>query len=167
MRRWYVAYTHVGAENLAEGHLARQGFEAYLPRYVKQVRHARKSRAVKAPLFPRYIFVSIDLETQRWRAINGTQGISHLVAMGSRPNAVPDGVVEEIQCREGDDRLIEVWETPPFETGDAVEVTSGALAEQVGRFLRADTAERVVLLMDILGRGIEVKLPNETVRAYA
>jgi transcriptional antiterminator RfaH len=31
------------------------------------------------PLFPRYIFVGLDLEEKSWRSINGTRGISNLL----------------------------------------------------------------------------------------
>ena len=77
--RWYVVQSHPHAELRAVAHLQRQGFETYLPRYRKRRRHARRIETVEAPLFPRYLFVSIDLATQRWRAIHSTIGVSHLV----------------------------------------------------------------------------------------
>ena len=33
----------------------------YLPRYLKRRRHARRVDIVAAPLFPRYLFVAIDM----------------------------------------------------------------------------------------------------------
>ena len=68
-RRWFVAQTHVHAETKATFHLARQGFEIYLPRYLKKRRHARRVDTVAAPLFPRYVFISVDMATQRWLSI--------------------------------------------------------------------------------------------------
>lgn len=167
MKRWYVAYTHRGAEVMAEGHLDQQGFRTYLPRCLGTVRHARRVREVVVPLFPRYIFVEIDLQVQRWRSINGTRGISYLVSTGDRPAPVPEGVVEEIRSREGDRSLIELPETVPYEPGEAVEITAGALSDQVGRFIRVDARRRVILLLELLGRGLEVSIPTEAVRAYA
>ena len=167
MNRWYVAYTHLGAEVLAEGQLQQQGFGAYLPRCLRTIRHARRVRDVIVPLFPRYIFVEIDMQVQRWRSINGTRGVSYLVSMGDRPAAVPDGIVDEIRSRETDGNLIEIPRTAPYETGETVEITAGALADQVGKFIRVDARQRVVLLLELLGRGLEVSVPTETVRAYA
>ena len=66
--RWYVVQTQAHAETKACWHLARQGFETYLPRYLKRRRHARRVEMVQAPLFPRYLFVVIDIATQRWRS---------------------------------------------------------------------------------------------------
>ena len=62
MNRWYVAQTHAQAEAKALLNLARQGFQSYLPQYVKRRRHARRVEWVKAPLFPRYLFVRFDLD---------------------------------------------------------------------------------------------------------
>ena len=166
MKRWYVAYTQLGAETLAEGQLIQQGFETYLPRCIRTIRHARRVRDVVVPLFPRYLFIEIDMQVQRWRSVNGTRGVSYLVAMGDRPAAVPQGIVEEIKSRETSDKLIEVPQKLPYETGETVEVTTGALTDQVGKFLRMDARQRVVVLLELLGRGLEVSVPREAVRAY-
>lgn len=167
MNRWYVAYTQIGAEIMAEGQLQRQGFHTYLPRCLRTVRHARRVRDVIVPLFPRYLFVEVDMQVQRWRSINGTLGVSYLVSMGDRPAQVPDGIVDEIKSRETGSNLIEVPEAAPYEAGESVEIMGGALADQVGKFIRVDARRRVVLLLELLGRGLEVRVPQETVRAYA
>ena len=46
--RWYVVQTQPHAESKAVEHLARQGFGAYLPRYLKRRRHARKVELIAA-----------------------------------------------------------------------------------------------------------------------
>ena len=60
----------------------RQGYETYLPRYLKRRRHARKVDFAAKPLFPRYMFVAIDMATQRWRSVQSTIGVSRLVTNG-------------------------------------------------------------------------------------
>jgi len=167
MKRWYVVHTQPGSEILAQGQLENQGFRTYFPRFLKKVRHARSEKNVIAPLFARYIFVEIDMELQRWRSINGTRGVSYLLSMGERPSAVPNGVVEEIMSRESDDRLIQISEEIPYKTGEIIEITSGALADHVGNFLRMDKQKRIVMLLELLGRNVEVRLTSDTVRAYA
>jgi transcriptional antiterminator RfaH len=78
--RWYVAQTHPHAEVKAGLHLTRQGFDIYLPRYLKKGRHARRVETVAAPLYPGYVFVAIDCGVQRWRSIQSTIGVSRLVS---------------------------------------------------------------------------------------
>src|SRR3546814_1166550 len=79
MTRWYVAQTQAQGEERARLNLERQGFRTYLPRYRRERRHARRRDVVKAPLFPGYIFIELDLEQSPWRSINGTFGVTRLV----------------------------------------------------------------------------------------
>lgn len=166
MKRWYVVHTHPGAEAMAEGHLARQGFEAYLPRRLKERRHARRVDRIAAPLFPRYLFVAIDLAVQRWRAIHSTFGVASLVSFGERPAAVPEGVVEEVQRREGQDGLIALAPEQPFAPGEPVRITGGTFAEQSALFQTADDGQRVIVLLNLLGRDVRVRLPRAAVCGY-
>jgi len=59
-------------------------------------RHARKFKTELAPVFPGYIFVILNLDGQRWRSVNGTHGITRLIADGHRPLAVTPGIVETL-----------------------------------------------------------------------
>ena len=77
-QRWYIVQTHVRAELKATFHLRRQGFETYLPCYLKKSRHARRVDTVATPLFPRYLFVSVDTATQRWHSIGRPSALAGL-----------------------------------------------------------------------------------------
>jgi transcriptional antiterminator RfaH len=65
---WYVVHTHPHAEARAAAHRVRQGYSIHLPRYLRRRRRARRVDTVARPLFPRYLFVTIDRLAQRWRA---------------------------------------------------------------------------------------------------
>lgn len=158
MNRWYVAQTQAHAEERACLNLERQGFRTYLPRYRRERRHARRRDVVKAPLFPGYVFVQLDLERSPWRSINGTFGIARLVCHGERPAPVPAGVVEAIAAKAGSDGLIEL-QPPPLRKGEPLQIVSGALAECRGFFERMADRDRVVLLLDLLGRKVRVEAP--------
>ena len=58
---WYVVHTNPNKEEIAERHLIRQNYVIYFPRYKKIINHARKISTVVKPLFPRYLFIKIDL----------------------------------------------------------------------------------------------------------
>lgn len=164
MDRWYVAQTQVRGEERARVNLERQGFHTYLPRYRRERRHARRRDSVQAPLFPGYIFVRLDLETAPWRSINGTFGVSRLVCRGEQPAALPEGVVEEIAARESDEGLV-VLTPRPFRKGEALRIVTGALADCLGFFERMADRDRVILLLDLLGRKVRVQAPLEAVAA--
>jgi transcriptional antiterminator RfaH len=162
MKRWYVAQTQPHAEERARVNLERQGFRTYLPRYRRERRHARRRDIVKAPLFPGYIFVELDIEGAPWRSINGTLGVTQLVCYGERPAAVPAGMVEEIVGRAGEDGLIEL-QPATLRKGEPLRIVSGALAECRGLFERMADQDRVVLLLDLLGRTVRVQAPRASV----
>ena len=122
-RRWYVAQSHVHAESKAAMHLGRQGFEVYLPRYRKQRRHARRIDVVGAPLFPRYLFVSIDLETQRWHSIQSTIGITRLVGNSDEPSMVSPEIIKGLRDREDADGFVLLERRPRFRPGDRVRIS--------------------------------------------
>jgi transcriptional antiterminator RfaH len=167
MTQWYVAQTHANAEFKAAGHLLRQGFSVYLPKYMKLRCHARRKEWVPRPLFPRYLFVGTGPENGRWRAIQSTVGISQLVGFGDYPVHVPRDVIDGLQAREDERGMVAMKAEARFKKGQAVKFVTGALSEQIGLFDCIDDKERVVILLDLLGRQIRVQAPIENVQAYA
>ena len=95
-RRWYVVHSQPRREQIAAGHLAEQGYTVHLPTLRREIRHARRRRVVARPLFPRYLFVAVDVAAERWRPILGTRGVSALMMDGERPRPAPPGVVEAL-----------------------------------------------------------------------
>jgi transcriptional antiterminator RfaH len=154
--RWYVVHTQANAENKASANLARQGFSTYLPRYLKRRRHARRVDLVAAPLFPRYLFVKVDMAVQRWRSIYSTIGVSRLVSNGDHPAPVPECVVNFLKSRENASGLIKLDQQPKFRVGDQVRVVEGAFSDCLGIYDGMSDRERVEVLLDLLGRKVRV-----------
>jgi transcriptional antiterminator RfaH len=163
--RWFVAHTQPHAEAKATFHLKRQGFETYVPRYLKRRRHARKIETVAAPLFPRYLFVAFDTSAQRWRSIYSTVGVSRLVSNGDDPTMVPDGIVEELKSREDANGFIKLDSRSRFRPGDEIRVLDGAFSSCLGLFEGMAERERIAILLDLLGRKVRVVLDAELVVA--
>jgi transcriptional antiterminator RfaH len=164
-RRWYVVQTHVHAESKAALHLGRQGFEVYVPRYIKRRRHARRVDTVAAPLFPRYLFVSVDIATQRWHSIRSTIGITRLVTNGDVPAVVPQAIIDGLKRREDANGFVQLERRPRFAPGDKVRVLTGAFCDALGLFEGISGAERVAILLDLLGRKVRVVLDTDIIDA--
>ena len=154
--RWFVVHTHPKGEARAEFHLSAQKFRAFSPHLMKTVRHARQLRTVRAPLFPRYIFVSLDLERDRWLSIRSTFGVSSLFMMEGRPVPVPVGVVETLLA--ATDGLVTRLDDG-LAVGQGVRILSGPFSEMVGQLVRFDDGGRVRVLLDLMG-GAPVSLPR-------
>jgi transcriptional antiterminator RfaH len=163
--RWFVVQTQVNGEAKAARNLLRQGYEIYMPRYLKRRRHARRVDLVARPLFPRYMFVAIDMATQRWRSIQSTFGVSHLVCNGDDPAVVPEGVVLALKAREDDKGFVKMDLTPTFVPGDKVRVLVGAFMDSAALFSCLADHDRVAILLDMLGRKVRVLLDADMVAA--
>lgn len=158
-RTWYVVHTRPQAETTAARHLARQGFQIFLPLLSRRRRHARKVETVRRPLFPRYVFVALDLGGERWRPVRSTIGVADLVGNGEQPTPVPFGIVEALQSDCGADGVLRTEET--YARGDRVRILAGTFADLEGTFECMTAAERVAVLLKLLGRSVRVSLPVE------
>lgn len=165
--RWFVAKTHPNGEQKAQFHLRRQGFDVYLPRYLRRVSHARRISWQPRPLFPTYLFAAMPGADQRWRAINSTVGVAHLICDALGPVPVPDGIVTALRNQEDDRGLVMTGRKVPFEKGAEVQVMSGAFADHIGRFEGATDDERVVILLDLMGRQVKAKVNLDAISAHA
>lgn len=164
-RHWHVVQTHPHAEQKAAAHLMRQGYAIYLPRYLKRRRHARRVETVPAPLFPRYLFVTIDRMTQHWRSIRSTVGVTHLVCHGEDPAWVPDHVISDLRGREDERGFVRLDQRPRFALGDKVRVVDGVFDACLGLFDGMADRERVAILLDLLGRKVRVVLEADAIAA--
>jgi len=154
--RWFLVHTLPHCERKAEMHLGAQGFRAYLPQIQKTIRHARQLRTVRAPLFPRYMFLILDLGRDRWLSVGSTVGISSLFTCEDRPVPVPKGVVEGLIART-DEANLTLFDVG-LATGQSVRILSGPFADFVGTLERLNAAGRVRVLLTMMGTAVPVAL---------
>jgi transcriptional antiterminator RfaH len=162
---WYVVRSHFHAEAKAQTHLARQGFATYLPRYLKRRRHARRVEVVPAPLYPGYLFVAFDPLVARWRSIRSTVGVTQLLCNGDLPTTIDNLIIDALKKREDERGFIQLLQRPQFACGDKVRVQDGLFNDCLGLFEHMTDRERVVILLDLLGRKVRVTLNEELVAA--
>jgi transcription antitermination factor NusG len=162
--RWYVATTLPRKEGLAAANLRNQNHRSFLPLELVTRRHARKFRTELAPVFPRYIFVILDIGRHRWRSVNGTLGVQRLIMDGDRPLAVVPGVVETL-ISSSDLRGVLVYQSDELAVGDRVQLLAGPFAGSLGILRRLDSNGRVQLLLDLLGGPVKVTAARDGVAA--
>ncbi|MEO8113424.1 MAG: transcription termination/antitermination NusG family protein [Phenylobacterium sp.] len=158
-KRWYVVKTLTRREIYAAQQLENQGFATFLPKQVKTVRHAHKVQTGFAAFFPGYLFVQFDVERDRWRSVNGTFGVSHLVMQGERPIPAPVGVIEDLIAAT-DDRGV-LTDGPWLEVGQRVRITQGPFADQLATVERLNNAEGVRVLLEIMGGQVPIDARRE------
>ncbi len=153
--RWYAVHTRARCETKAEHHLMFQGFRVFAPVIVKTARHARKVSRVRVPMFPRYIFVALDVDRDRWRCINGTIGVVSLLTADNRPLPLPPGFVEALIETEAEH--LHMDEDSPFKLDTSVHLRDGPFSDLVGRIREIDDKGRVQILLDVMGRMVPLR----------
>jgi transcriptional antiterminator RfaH len=162
--RWYVVHARSNSERKAEFNLEAQGFKTFLPQIERTVRHARRLMTVRRPLFPRYLFVHLDLARDRWLSVNGTTGVSRLFTQEGRPVAVPFGIVEILMAH-SDAGLTRLDHS--LAQGQRVRIMSGPLADFTATVLRLDARRRVDVLLEMMGTAVPVSVDRRALAPAA
>ncbi|EJW09567.1 Transcriptional activator RfaH [Rhodovulum sp. PH10] len=160
---WIVVNTHAHKERVAIENLERQFYGTYCPMIRTQVRHARKTSQVLRPLFPGYLFVALDLERDRWRPILSTLGVRSVVRDRDTPSRLDPAIIESLKAREVDGAIVRP--ASPYQVGQDVKIAGGALDGLVVKIIALGEKDRIVVLLDLLNRSIEVRMGASQVRA--
>ncbi len=163
MESWYVVHTKPRQESIAEENLWRQSFETYLPR-IKELRRRRGKWYSKIEfLFPRYLFIFLELGTDNLYTIRSTRGVTSLVRFGGEPTPVPRHLVDALKRSADKETGIHIPQRPFFERGDSVTILEGPLSGLHGIFQATKGEDRVIILRDILGKANTVTLQRNVI----
>ena len=162
--RWYLIHTKRCGETLAQSNLERQRYVVYSPRVVQPVRRRGRWKDQVVALFPRYLFLRLDEGRQSLAPVRSTLGVASIVRFGSDYAIVPDRVIRDLQAREDPESgLYRLSHWPLFSPGAAVTVAAGPFSGLQGIFQRRAGAERVVVLLDLLGQAASVRVSADLV----
>jgi transcriptional antiterminator RfaH len=150
-KSWYLVYVKPRQESVAQTHLVRQGYEIYLPRVRQFVRRAGRRLAQVGPMFPRYLFVHLDPCFDNWAPIRSTVGVVSIVRFGDAAARVPDELISDLRRREDEHGICPLPDTD-FQPGVAVKIVEGSFAGYEAIFLARAGRDRVMLLLDLLGK---------------
>jgi transcriptional antiterminator RfaH len=161
LRRWHLVLSKRSSEEVAKMQLERQGYSVYLPRLQAKVLRRGKWRERIVALFPRYLFVQLDSLVQSLGPIRSTIGVANIVRFGVEyaivPNSIVNGLVEHEDPQTRLHKLrIGAW----FKHGSAVRIAAGALSGLEGIFQYEDGNDRVVVLLNLLGRETCVRVDS-------
>ncbi len=163
MKQWFVVYTQPQKEFVAVQHLHEQGFKAYLPQFKKTRRHARKVEEVLSPLFPRYVFVQVDLSKDQWRSINGTRGVAYIIAQDNKPISLDEAIIHNLKQQETTEGLVPMKSLSLFQPGEHLTITDGPFSGQSAVFEKMTDRDRIQVLLNFLGRSTSIVLPRHSV----
>jgi transcriptional antiterminator RfaH len=159
---WYCLQAKHKHEYIAAAHLREvKGVTVFCPR----VRFKRQTRTrvswVTEGLFPGYLFAQFAL-TKMHQVVSYTPGVRGIVRFANRYPTIEEVVVDQLREHVGE-REIRIMNYEPSQ-GDNVKIGEGALAgleAVVTQILPA--RDRVRVLMDFLGRKVEMELERSSV----
>ncbi|HKQ13590.1 MAG TPA: transcription termination/antitermination NusG family protein [Steroidobacteraceae bacterium] len=151
LSRWFLVLSKPAAEQCAQTHLERQGYRVYYPRLIcSQLRRGRWCERIVA-LFPRYLFVQLDVARQSLAPVRSTVGVASVVRFGPDATVVPDDVIEGLIGRADPQSGLHRLADRKLEPGARINVVAGAFSGLDGIFERSAGADRVVVLLSLLG----------------
>ena len=151
MNHWYAAFCKTRGEETAAANLDNQGYTVYLPQMLTQSRRAGKWVDRIVPLFPRYLFLKPRDASQSLAPVRSTLGVLNLVRFGGQPAMLSDSVVEALRARQ-DPAAGVLLQRTVFKPGAAVKFVEGPLLGLEGIFSKESGEERVIVLLDLLGK---------------
>ncbi|MCA0366795.1 MAG: hypothetical protein LCH57_01870 [Proteobacteria bacterium] len=175
-KAWYVVVTHVHQERHARYQLEQQGFSVYLPMVPPPARARNGSAPSPRPMIPRYLFIEMDLNQDRWRAVFSTMGVTEVIMRGTgaaaRPCPIPGRFISETKAREvnglvvlrrpRNDNASAGSARSRFRRGDKLRV-AGATADYDVIFDEMVDGDRAAVIFTLLGRDSRqiIALPSE------
>ncbi len=156
MKQWYTLYTKPQAEHQVAAFLEHRGFEIFLPK-LKTKSDNRRDKA----LFPRYLFLRIDVNLIDYSELQWTPGLIRLVSVDHHPLPIQDCVIGLLQKHSTMISSSDIQSNHNFQPGDEVRITTGPFAEMLAIFEGPTTpSQRVQILLNVLG-GSRVKVQAE------
>lgn len=161
--RWYAARTRSRFEKKAAAELAARGVAAWLPLVPETHQWSDRSKLVRMPLFPGYVFVHIaDTPAARVSVIS-TTGVCQILGIAGRIEPIPDVEIDSIR------RVVEsqtrCFPHPYLREGTRVRVNSGALQGVEGTLVRVKNETRLVLAITMLSQAVAAEIDIDWVEA--
>jgi transcriptional antiterminator RfaH len=159
MSTWFVVHTKPRQEAVAQTQLERQGYPVYLPRLsLPRLRRGRWAETIE-PLFPRYLFVRVEVGEQALAPIRSTRGVSSVLKFGDRYAEVPPQLVHSLRAR-ANEAGMHVLAGAGMRKGDRLHIIAGPFEGFEAVFECERGADRSQVLLDVLGASTAVTLPT-------
>lgn len=156
---WFALRVRPNHEKTAATHLARQGFEPYVPLHRVRRRWSDRIKEIDAVLFPGYIFCRF-VSAERLIVMN-SPGVESILGFGKNDAPVDDAEIAAVRSLIGSGRPLAPW--PYLNIGQNIAIESGPLAGLRGIVLRDEHAWRVVVSVQALGRSISAEVDREMI----
>lgn len=158
---WYVVYCKPRLEACALENIFNQGFETFLPQVRIKRRRNTGTTVVLESMFPRYLFVNLEVGVSDFSKFRSTRGCIDLVRFGGLPKKVPDGFVETLRSRTDADGVLDLSNlaASKLAVGQKARVAEGAFEGLLVEIAELRADDRALVLMEVMGGARKVVVP--------
>jgi len=161
-QHWYALWTRSRHEQVVREQLDRKQIEAFLPTVTRWSRWKDRKKKIDWPLFPGYCFAYFD--PQKRLTILKCAGVVNIISFKGELAQIPDHEIDGIR------RLVESElaydPCPLIREGMMVEVVHGPLKGVIGRLMRKNDRDRLVLSVDLIGQAVSAEVDAADIKAY-
>ena len=129
------------------------------------LRHGSRVQ-MKAPLFPRYIFIAGEGEGAAFFSASRAQGVTSFASRSLEQSWVCDSIVQALKANHDEEGLVS-FDPARVQSGQAVRLVAGPFAGFQGLFEEPDDLKRSVILLNLLGKSHRLSVPNRMLEVAA
>ena len=166
MKKWYAINTKPHSEFKVINYLNYNNIQTFMPKILVNRSHAGKKDKIVKPLFPSYLFATIDISNSSFRQINNTFGVKSILGFGKEPAEVPETIIDSLMKITNAEGLVKNIDKSYYAVGQEVNINEGPFMGFVGKFCGMKGDQRVMILLNLLGRNLKVPLSSMHVSAY-
>lgn len=156
--KWFALYVKPRHEKMVSRFLHANGWNTFLPLYVRRHVYTHRCKENELPLFPGYVFCRFNPFNRL--PILTARGVLSIVGIGKRPVPIDDAEILALQA------AIKHLTPGPCEflqRGQRVRVMRGALSGIEGIILESKNSLRLVLSITLLQRSIQFEMDRSWV----
>lgn len=163
---WYALYTRARHEKQVDARLRQKSFEVFLPLIPRVSRWHDRTKVVRWPLFPGYVFTRFSREQAS--QVLRTPGVVAVVRNNGAPAPISDQEIVNVRRFAAAVAASGVIPKPApwVEKGQRVQIVRGPLDKVEGAVIEKRGGDRVVVQVGVraIGHGLKVEVPVESVR---
>lgn len=156
---WYAIRVKPRFERVVHENLTAKGFRAFLPLYKERRRWSDRVKLVELPLFPGYVFCSLDI--QRRLPVLQTPGVLHFVSFDGEPAEVDGSEIDALRTAVSSGAPLAPW--PYLREGQRVMVARGPMRGLTGILLKIRNEFRLIISVTLLMRSVAVEIDREAI----
>ena len=159
---WFLLYTKPHQEDRAKKNLENQQFITFLPKIATQ--DLKKKSTIIKPLFPRYLFVILDINSNKLQAVKFTKGVSHIVRFGNELATIDDEIITFFQKNSDEtDIFHQQLKISSYSHGEKIIIKDGLLKGKEAIFLSDDGKKRARILLEIMNNKVITDLSKKEI----